>query len=137
MRNFFSKPHNWLLLPALIVLLTAVFDQRSVDLQIADTYFIMPSYYLYIPVAFFFIIAWLLYRTTDQYLYSKALSWVTIGMMLLSFALICLLRLLPQPEAQEAAYLTIIGIAVGTLPLLAQLVFIANILLGVIKKQRP
>ncbi|WP_295129198.1 hypothetical protein [uncultured Chitinophaga sp.] len=132
-RKFFSKPYNWLLICSLI-LVAWPFSGNNVAVHFADTYFVLSAGYFFIPIAILIIVLWLMYRLTNRLMFSKILSYASIFMVfcffgiLFSVWLVDSMRILINPELAVLFSIYLL--------LAAQLVFILNLLLGVIKGKR-
>ena len=132
-RQFFSKPYNWLLICSLI-LVAWPFSGGNVALHVADTYFVMSAAYFFIPIGLLILVLWLLYRITDRLMFSKILSYTSIGLVYCFFSVLFWVWLADSTRSLVSTELAMVS-AVYIL-LAAQLVFIFNLLLGVIKGKR-
>ena len=81
-RNFLSYQF---LLPASLVLFVMAFfaSDKTIDLHLHDTYYVITLSVLILTSAFMILISWGLYRLTNKLLFSATLSGIHIGQCLL------------------------------------------------------
>lgn len=90
-----KRPYHLFLFNAMLLAVAGFFCQhRQADLHIHDTYIIFPlALYMWLPAIFLFVM-WLLYRATEQVLYSRKLTWIHILLTVFTEVLIYTLPLI-------------------------------------------
>ena len=141
-----------LLLTGLLLVLASFImtQERTVDIHLHDTYYVIAQGHVFIFLAFIVWVLWFLYLLTRKLLYSKTLTWIHVIITLLT--LLFLLFLLnfggdtfnPTPRRYlDASNWTTFNryeqgmqwIAYTLLALfLAQIIFIVNLIVGIIKR---
>lgn len=86
--KLFSRPYHLLLLASVVFLFLCIFLKRgTIDLPLADSYFIMDRAFLFGGFSLFLFVSWVVHRVPDKLLLSRYITWfyalVTIGCMAL------------------------------------------------------
>jgi hypothetical protein len=147
-----QSPYNLLLYAALVLISTSFFiDQnKTADIHVHDTYFIIAQTQLYWLFACIIWVLWFLYLTTRKLLYSKSLTWTHVVITLftvvfLNFLLYFGNDLLYQPakpfvdswKAYDANNRNKRLIEISVLVLvIGQITFIVNLVAGLFKRTR-
>jgi heme/copper-type cytochrome/quinol oxidase subunit 1 len=146
-RQLFSKPYHLLGLFGLIIFLFSFFSNNSgtLDLHIHDTVFIISIPHILKALAAALLFFWLIYNFTIKILFSKAITWIhIIGTLLFSFYMAALnYNIQNTSETERNGWTTfeqiddanfIISILILFF-LVCQLLFIFNIIVGLIKSK--
>jgi cytochrome c oxidase subunit I len=80
-----KKPHAFLFLAAVLLIIASFFSEASIDIHLHDTYFIIANRHLYWAIALLLLILALLYRALRNILFSKILTWLHIIVTLAGF----------------------------------------------------
>jgi hypothetical protein len=86
-----SRPYNLFLLAGVFFLLSSLFtlnQKGTVDIHLHDTYFIIDRTFILWLMTFLAFFVWTLYRLTNSFLLSKALTWAHIIITLLTLLLL-------------------------------------------------
>lgn len=75
-----QSPYHLLLLTGLVLVLTSFFinQNRTIDIHVNDTYYVITQGHVFIFSAFIISVLWALYLVTRKILYSKSLTWIHI-----------------------------------------------------------
>jgi predicted neutral ceramidase superfamily lipid hydrolase len=77
--QFRQKPYNlFLLAAALIVILGLLTYKSTIDINVSDTYYILPLTILTWIPTMMLLLFWVLYSVTKAYLWSKWLTWTHV-----------------------------------------------------------
>ena len=72
-----------------VILITSFFASGEViDFHFHDTYFILPSAYLFLATTGWLLLFWILYMLTHRFLFSKVLTWAHVIMTALPLVLL-------------------------------------------------
>ena len=147
-----QSPYNLLLLAALVLVLISFFlnQDRTVDIHLHDTYYIIAQGHLFLFFAVIVWFLWFLYLLTAKVLYSTSLTWTHVAITLST--VLFLLFLLnfggdifnPRPRryfdysswnsfnvySRNMRWITYITIAL----LLGQITFVVNLIAGIVKR---
>lgn len=95
-----QKPFHLLLLFAFLLFIISLFSKHEiVIIQLNQTFFELTSKHLiWLPTILLFTF-WLIYITTNHYLYSKLLIWIHIVLVILNALLIMVLSYFPAHHA--------------------------------------
>lgn len=89
MFNLKKRPYNLILLTAIVILITSFFaSDEVIDFHFHDTYFILPSAYLFLATTGWLLLFWILYMLTHRFLFSKVLTWAHVIMTALPLVLL-------------------------------------------------
>lgn len=84
-----KRPYNLILLTAILILIASFFtSDETVDFHLNDTYFIIPSQYLFWATTGLLMVLWIMYIVTHRFLFSKVLTWVHVIMTTLALVLL-------------------------------------------------
>ncbi|MBB1285272.1 hypothetical protein HRH25_12890 [Flavisolibacter sp. BT320] len=88
-----QSPYHLLILAGLSLVLTGfLLDRdRTIDIHLHDTFFVISEGYIYYLLAFFVWILWCLYLVTSRVLYSKHLTWMHVLITLLTILILLIL----------------------------------------------
>jgi heme/copper-type cytochrome/quinol oxidase subunit 1 len=142
-----SKPYHLLGLFGLLVFLFSFFSNNSgtVDLHIHDTVFIISIPHILKALAMVLLFFWLIYNFTIKILFSKAITWIhIIGTLLFTFYIAALNYNIQNTNVTDRSGWTtfeqisdvnfIVSILI-LIFLICQLLFIFNIIAGLIKSK--
>ncbi|MBN8858998.1 MAG: cbb3-type cytochrome c oxidase subunit I [Sphingobacteriales bacterium] len=149
-----QKPYHLLFLTGLIFILTSFFvlkQDRSVDIHLHDTYFVIVHTHILWLFAVLALFVWALYLLTGKILYSKALTWTHVIITILTLLLFAFTLfwgdsfLNPAPRRyydysswnsfdNYTIFTKAIGITIFVL-LVGQLIFIINFMVGLFKRR--
>lgn len=142
-----EKPYHLLAFAAIIlILLSWVPFEKTTDLHLHDSYLVFDYAFMLRAIAMLMLLFWLLYNYTRYFLFSKQLIWVHIilSMTILICVIFCIIRInhvhRPDINTDNGWALKVHSKTRLLIPvlivffLLAQLVYIINLLLGLIKK---
>ena len=144
-----SKPYQLLLPIFALLLLLSLFQPggATIDLHLYDTYFVIAISFILMTFAGFIILLWGIYELTNKFLLSIIITWIHVAITI--FAVVTLvaipfwdgMRLYPRPrryvdysEFDSFQWLNSFIAAVAMAFLFAQLLFIVNLLGGLIRK---
>ena len=147
-----QKPHNLLLLAALIFVLISFFvseENGTVDLHLHDTYFIIAHTHVFWLLAILSLFSWIIYALTEKILFSKVLTWTHVVITMLTLVLFALVlsfgdRFQPRRYYSYSiwdsfndfdGYTKTITITMIIL-LLGQITFVINLIGGLFKRWR-
>lgn len=91
MSSLKERPHNLLLLTALIILVFSFFGfDKQIDVHLHDTYFIIPMAFLFWAIIVVLILLWLVYSIAMPFLFARVLTWIhlTLTCVILIFLVI-------------------------------------------------
>lgn len=149
-----TKPHNLLLFACAVLILLSFVEKEnnSFDFHLHDTYFVVGAFFFHWLLAIVTWVLWLLYIPIKKCLYSATLTWVHV---IASVSVILLFGFIlshpPTPAAHHFVDYSrrdlfdrpnnLTGLAKTLIILilvllLAQLVFITNIVWGLIKRKK-
>ena len=79
MLNFKERPDNLLLVTAVLILVASFFAfDKTLDIHLSDTYFIIAMPHLFWAIIVLLLIFSILYLLTNRFLFSKVLIWTQI-----------------------------------------------------------
>jgi heme/copper-type cytochrome/quinol oxidase subunit 1 len=143
----FLRPYNFLSFLGIVLIIISFFVVSStIDIHLHDTYYIIGYQQFFWLIALIILFFALLYRITNQVLLSKFLTWLQIIITLLSFiALIAFIfwgneatrRYIDVSAWNSFHRLSVISKIISWIVLIfifGQVVFIVNIIGGLIKK---
>ncbi|MCB4807036.1 hypothetical protein LG651_02150 [Tamlana sp. 62-3] len=139
MNRLFKKPHLAFLCAIPVIMLIGILSNGSADFNIHATYFIIDHLYLAITISIVFIIIAATYWLVQKLKLSKSLNKIHI---ILTFGGICtawILSKLHKVTNTEHSFndnITIIALLFVLLTLFAQLIFLVNIIYGIINKKK-
>lgn len=140
-----------LLLTGLVLVLTSFFmnQNRTFDIYIHDTYYVINQGHVFLFLAFIISVLWALYLVARKILYSKSLTWIhviiTLVTLLLLFFLLNFGSNILNPSSkryldannqtfnmdeQYTGWIAYIIIAL----ILGQVTFIVNLIIGIVKR---
>ena len=147
-----QNPYHLLLLTGFALILTTFFltQNRTIDIHVHDTYYVIYQGHIYYFFAFIVWVLWCLYLLTRKVLYSKALTWIHVIITLLTLLFLLFLLnfggdiLNQSPRRyldasnwtafnryeQDKRWITYTMIAL----FLGQITFIVNLIVGIIKR---
>lgn len=144
-----SRPFQLLLAFAILLILSSFLAGRgTLDIHLSDTYYVFDGVFIIRAMAMLLLLDWLLYRFTYKFLFSRALIWVHV---LITIALVIVVVVFlfsegrPHPrryfdynytDISDVSGKNVINFIPGfiILLLLAQLLYIINLLLGVLRR---
>jgi len=119
------KPYNFLVLVAtLFVIASFLVTRETIEVNLADTYYIIGFTQFLRLVAIVLFIFSIFYKLLNRYLDLLVLSYLHIGIMLLTIAIFILIT---DPFGRILNWITLVF---G----LSQLIFLINLCLGIFKK---
>ncbi len=133
--------YNILFVTAILLILLSLFiaETNTLDLHLTDTYLVLSGVLILRALALFLILLWLLYRFTQNILFSRILTGLHIVVTLVTT--VCVTFFLFYYGAYARGHIETRGTPLRlTLPLfiisalLSQLLYIINLLLGVIRR---
>ena len=156
MQSIKRRPYDLLLWIVILLIAVSLFVwNKTIDLLFHDTYFILSISHVFWATAIWLIFIWILYVLTRRILYSKILTRIHVVVTIVS--IICFLFVLlygvdyykglaglPRRYydysgwdsfIQQSKTLTWSSIILGIM-ILSQFFYIANLLLGLFKRQR-
>src|SRR5687768_6564218 len=126
----FSKPYILLaFIGALLLLLSFFSNDRTIDIHVHDTVFIIPASHIFGSLGFLLLFFWLIYNLAYKIIFSKALAWIHIISTIVFFISLVLISFL-----ESFYFLNQIALGLSIIAVLAQLLFLINIFTGLIKK---
>jgi len=149
-----QNPYHFLLLTGLVLVLSTFFlkEDRSIDIHVHDTYYVIAHGHVFYFLAFLVWVLWFLYLLTRKILFSTSLTWVHVVLTLL--AILFLLFLLnvgadifnsrPVRYLDYSNWTTFNGFqrsnrwiayTTGAL-LLGQITYVVNLVAGTVKRIR-
>lgn len=149
--EIWNKPYNlFLLTSAFVGAVTFVlfFSDKSVDIQYHDTYFVVAQWHYTFAFSVLFLLFWVMYKAAYRILYSINLIRVHVFITLICFGAYFILDLYLSYNAYQYrsysiesikafkyfSYLNTIYDALIIILLLAQFVFIINLIIGLLNK---
>lgn len=144
-----SRPFQLLLAFAILLILSSFLAGRgTLDIHLSDTYYVLDGVFIIRAMAMLLLLDWLLYRVTYKFLFSRALTWFHV---LITIALVVIVVVFlfsegrPHPrryfdynytDISDVSGKNVINFIPGfiILLLLAQLLYIINLLLGVLRR---
>ncbi|MEO7313717.1 MAG: hypothetical protein ABIW47_00920 [Ginsengibacter sp.] len=87
-----KRPYHLLLLTAILILIASFFAlNKSLDIHLHDTYFIIALPHIFRGTTIMLLVLWMLYLLTQSILFSKILTWShTILLVLTSISLVAI-----------------------------------------------
>jgi hypothetical protein len=133
-----NQPYILFLLTAAVLLLVSFFArERTVDIHLHDTMYVISLAYIHWIVTIALFLVWAIYKLADQYLLSNSLTWahsiITIGVVIF-FVIITLLP--DKPIIQENNLKEIIFGSILILFIVAQFCFLLNLIGGLLRGKR-
>ena len=138
----FSKPYVLLLITAVVLLLLSIFpNDRTIDIHLHDTVFIIAGSHIYGALGILLLFFWFTYSFIYKILFSKILVWIHIISTILFFIFLVIIPFAESsnmPRNHHAFFYFLSRIATGfsIVAVFAQLVFLFNILAGLVKNKR-
>ena len=149
-----QKPYHLLLLTGLVSVLTSFFvlnQNNLVDIHLHDTYFVIAHTHIFWFLTVLALFVMTLYLLTNKILYSKTLIWTHVIVTILTLLLVALTLFFgesfmnPTPRRyydysnwnsfnNYTEFTKAIGITIFVL-LFGQVIFIINLIAGLLKKQ--
>ena len=146
-----EKPYNLFLLTSAfvgVVTIVLLFSDKSVDIQYHDTYFVIAQWHYTFVFSVLFLLFWLMYKALYRILYSLAFTrthvFVTLICFILYFSLDIYLSynsIQPRSYTIETIqafkyfnYLNTFYNALIIILLFAQVVFLINLIIGIMNK---
>lgn len=135
------RSFHLLLICAILLILLSLFiaENKTLDLHLTDTYLVLSGVHILRTLALFLILVWLLYRFTQSFLFSAILARLHIFITLM--ATVCITFFLFYHAAQLKGAIDITGTGFRLIipvfivsTILSQLLYIINLLLGVLRK---
>jgi heme/copper-type cytochrome/quinol oxidase subunit 1 len=147
-----QSAYHLLLLTGLLLVVTSFLlnQNRTIDIHVHDTYYVITQGHFFIFLAIIVWVLWILYMVTNKVLYSKSLTWVHVIITLVT--LLFLLFFLnnggdifnPKPRRyldysnfttfnryeRDTRWITYITIAL----LFGQVTFFVNLIVGIVKR---
>ncbi len=148
-KSIMKHPYQLFLLAALFLFVFSFLTrENSVDIHLHDTMFVISTRYIIWALAIIFILAWAVYKLTNEILWTKYLSWFHVVSTLFILAMLLTIRvwhdkLLPPIERDFTSWQTYqedleremkVYLPIAILFLAAQAAFMINLLVGAIKK---
>lgn len=133
--------YHLLFITAVLLILLSLFiaETNTLDLHLADTYLVLSGVLILRTLALFLLLLWLLYRFTQNFLFSHILSGLHIVVTLA--AAVCVTFFLFYYAAYARKDIVTRGTSLRLIlplfiisTLLSQLLYIINLLLGVIRR---
>lgn len=148
--KIYSKPYNLFLLTTTLYLASSLFSipaNKTFDIHLHDTYFIIDMPYILVTMSILYFIIWLIYILTRKLLLSRLLTWIHIVTTILSPFFLGVLFVVTttktsQPHTNyynwETTYSWEFYITATMLLLLTsgQIIFLINIVIGMFKYHR-
>ncbi|MEO6330832.1 MAG: hypothetical protein ABIO55_17990 [Ginsengibacter sp.] len=79
MFKYKERPYNLLLLTAVLILIASFFAfDKTLDIHLHDTYFIITMAHSFWIIIILLLIFWTLYLLTKRFLFSKILTWLNV-----------------------------------------------------------
>jgi heme/copper-type cytochrome/quinol oxidase subunit 1 len=141
------KPYQLLLLAALSLLISGFLSVKgTIDLHFHDTYFVIDHVQFYLILSIPAFVLWTIYLLTRNILLSQLMTWVHVALTLLAIgAFICLplfsyppryVDVSPWSTFNEFQRTNQIMAGIALIFTLAQLILIANIVGGIVRRLR-
>ena len=148
--NLRQRPYELLGLSGLFLFfLSLVPSSQGIDINLHDTYFVIGITTFYSVFAAMFLFIWLIYLLVNRIMMSNTLTWIHVITCLLPIILFFIMQIqakvvlngIPRKyysfnefEKMKPAYNWVIGYVIGfALILIGQLIFLINLICGIIK----
>ncbi len=144
-----SRPYNLLVIAAIALSIISFFiSEDIIDVHLHDTYYVIPLKFIFWTIAAILLMSWIIYRLTDRILFSKLLSWMHVIFTIVSLTFIVFpwwnrspaprrlydFNSIEAPLHAVDKTNAIITLCAAIL-LFAQVIFIINIVFGIIKNR--
>jgi cytochrome c oxidase subunit I len=85
MFQFNKRPYNLLLLTAVIILIASFFAfDQTIDIHFNDTYFIIATKLSFWIIVILLLMFWILYLLVKRILFSKVLTWINVILLVVT-----------------------------------------------------
>jgi len=143
--NIKTRPQHIFAIVALLSIILSFFTTAAtIDINLHDTYFVVSAVHLYRLIGLIFFILWVIYTITEPILPVVWLKWGHVLVTLIALIIISHFsaqlsirgphKYYIDGQIREAVNINTIITIATTVLLTAQLLFIANLMTGIVKK---
>jgi hypothetical protein len=139
----FSNPDILLLITGTLLFLLSFFpNDRTIDIHLHDTVFIIAGSQIYGALGILLLFFWFIYRLIHKILFSKILVWIHIISTILFFIFLIIIPYtesssMPRQYNHQAFFYFLNHIVAGLsiVAVFAQFLFLFNFIAGLVKKR--
>jgi heme/copper-type cytochrome/quinol oxidase subunit 1 len=137
-----AKPHHLLGITGVLLILLSFFpNDRTIDIHVHDTVFIIAAPHIYGGLGILLLFFWFIYQIVYKILFSKILVWIHIISTILFFIFLVIISYaesssMPRQYNYALYFLNRIAVGLSIVAVFAQLIFLFNILAGLGKNKK-